>query len=347
MDYKKLYKKALERAREYWETDNDNTLDIKAKGTMEYLFPELVESKDERIRKVLIDLVKCNERSGYKLLNNVPTSSLIAWLEKQNIKQGWSEENERMKNIAIQACKYMVDNFENSTKQYEDAIVWLEKQGKTYIFEGKSVLEAINKEKIEPKFRVGDWILYSGDHYEGVRHITKIDENGYYIERYGLPHGIIPFNHEVCMRLWTINDARDGDILASDLCDSIILYKGIKDNNIEFYCDYDFSIHTVPGRDRFTINKGQHYGSVDDSNDWHPATKEQRDTLMKAMADSGYTFDFEKKELLSKDLEWVDMETNECHCYNCELFDNKNNVCKCIDLCKRPKNTYKGFYIKQ
>ena len=55
----------------------------------------------------------------------------------------------------------------------------------------------------------------------------------------------------------------------------------------------------------------------------------------------------EEKDLLLKDLEWVDMETKECHCYNCELFDRKNNVCKCIDLCKRPKNTYKGFYIKQ
>lgn len=54
----------------------------------------------------------------------------------------------------------------------------------------------------------------------------------------------------------------------------------------------------------------------------------------------------EDKELLLKDLEWIDMETRECHCYNCELFDHKNNVCKCMDLCKRPKSTYKGFYIK-
>ena len=38
-------------------------------------------------------------------------------------------EDERMRNVAINACKYMVDNFENSTKQYEDAIAWLEKQG--------------------------------------------------------------------------------------------------------------------------------------------------------------------------------------------------------------------------
>ena len=37
-------------------------------------------------------------------------------------------EDERMKNAAIRACKYMIDNFENSTKDYEDAIAWLEKQ---------------------------------------------------------------------------------------------------------------------------------------------------------------------------------------------------------------------------
>ena len=52
----------------------------------------------------------------------------------------------------------------------------------------------------------------------------------------------------------------------------------------------------------------------------------------------------EEKELLN-DLEWLDMETRECHCYNCKLFDFQGNVCKCIDLCKKPMETYKGFYI--
>ena len=31
----------------------------------------------------------------------------------------------------------------------------------------------------------------------------------------------------------------------------------------------------------------------------------------------------EEKELLLKDLEWVDMETTECHCYNCKFIDKK------------------------
>lgn len=55
----------------------------------------------------------------------------------------------------------------------------------------------------------------------------------------------------------------------------------------------------------------------------------------------------EEKELPLKDLKWVDMETLEPHCYNCELFDWTNNVCKYIDLCKRPKSTFKGFYINK
>ena len=50
---------------------------------IESMFLELQKPEEERIREVLIELVKCNERSGYTLLNNVSTSSMIDWLEKQ------------------------------------------------------------------------------------------------------------------------------------------------------------------------------------------------------------------------------------------------------------------------
>ena len=53
----------------------------------------------------------------------------------------------------------------------------------------------------------------------------------------------------------------------------------------------------------------------------------------------------EEKQLLLKDLKWIDMETLESHCYNCELLEH--NHCKCKDLCKRPASTFKGFYVKQ
>jgi hypothetical protein len=50
---------------------------------IENIFPEFQKPEEERIKDALIELVKCNERSGYTLLNNVSTSSMLAWLEKQ------------------------------------------------------------------------------------------------------------------------------------------------------------------------------------------------------------------------------------------------------------------------
>lgn len=75
INYKEKYEKSLERARVYWETDNDNTLDIKAKGTMEYLFPELAESEDERIIKEIIQSIK-----GSMIV--IHKNKCLAWLEK-------------------------------------------------------------------------------------------------------------------------------------------------------------------------------------------------------------------------------------------------------------------------
>ena len=95
---------------------------------------------------------------------------------------------------------------------------------------------------------------------------------------------------------FTIQDAKPGDVLASELCESIILFRGIKNDNIDFYCDYDFSKIDIPG-DRFAVNNGQHYGNIEDSEDFHPATQEQRDLLFQKMKDAGYEWDAKKKQL--------------------------------------------------
>ena len=82
MDYEKKYKDALQRAKHALDCDRNNLVSTDV-PLIYSMFPELKESEDEEVRKALVDLVKCNERSGYTLLNNVSTSSMIAWLEKQ------------------------------------------------------------------------------------------------------------------------------------------------------------------------------------------------------------------------------------------------------------------------
>jgi len=247
------------------------------------LFPELCESEEERIRK---EIIKTVELYGPKTGDPKVYNDMLVWLEKQGepTKINPSEFDSQLNRLLRQFESLPKEELASSLSFYLNVI------------QNDGAYKQKPTEKAEPKFKVGDWILYSGDHYEGVRHITKIDKNGYYIERNGLPHGIIPFNHEICMRLWTIQDAKDGDVLASELCGTIMLYKGIRDNNIQFYCDYDYSDIDVPG-DRFAINNGQHYGSVDDSDDWHPATAEQRQLLFDKMHEASYEWDANKKEL--------------------------------------------------
>ena len=78
MDYEKKYKEALERAREFVSKDNVEVA--------EYIFPELTDLKDEKIRKVLTEYFlryKEQEECGVKTFYGIPTNSILAWLEKQ------------------------------------------------------------------------------------------------------------------------------------------------------------------------------------------------------------------------------------------------------------------------
>ena len=43
--------------------------------------------------------------------------------------------------------------------------------------------------------------------------------------------------------------------------------------------------------------------------------------------------------------EWIDGKTLECHCYNCDLF--KENYECCLKYCKRPKETFHGYYKRK
>lgn len=143
---------------------------------------------------------------------------------------------------------------------------------------------------------------------------------------------------------FTISDAKEGDVLvASD--GSLFIFAYVKDNSVYY--------HFALSKDGIKqISDGRH--AWETASSCHPATKEQRDQLEKAMTDTGYRWDKDEKRLIclkkensnDSDLEWSNMETKECHCYSCELYDWKNNNCRNYKLCKNPKNTYKGFYKK-
>jgi len=350
MDYEKKYKETLERARKLQENSNGMIL----KKWLWNIFPELKESEDEEIRKVLEDIVLNIHDIEVAQRYGVDRSDIIAWLEKQKefvsadfddvwetadcneltaplekyskdaIKEmchawydkgielerkSWLEKQSKQKEYTFKSLPRLLDMIESTSK----AKAYCQKLIDTLVKEGYSTdakivsgcLKQMNGEKvamatmdehmptdkIKPKFHEGDWITNGN----AIYHISNIRDDGFYCFDHDTSSDMILYIDNTC-HLWSIKDATDGDVLVSELWETIILFRGIKDDNIDFYCDYDFAKISIP-EDRFTINNGQHYGSVEDSIDFHPATKEQCDTLMKAMADAGYIFDFEKKEL--------------------------------------------------
>ena len=86
MDYEQKYNEALERAREY---KKHGYMMINA--ALDNIFPELAESKDERIRKAVIFYFKNykkQEECGISTFYGIPTDDILAWLEKQGKKGG-------------------------------------------------------------------------------------------------------------------------------------------------------------------------------------------------------------------------------------------------------------------
>lgn len=145
--------------------------------------------------------------------------------------------------------------------------------------------------KIEPKFKAGDYVV---DNCGYVWRIEGIINQFYILE--GIDGGesrpTIEWVNKT-FHLWDITeDAKNGDVLASKDEKDILIFRRIKPST-------SFSSY-------YNIKGRGNYGWCDSY--FIPATKEQRDTLMKAMADAGYTFDFEKKELKEIENEEYDGE---------------------------------------
>ena len=82
MDYEKKYKKALERAKKLHKDAITLQLEQDIKD-YEYIFSELKESEDERIRKAISQCIE-DMRGQFEKLYSVHHKDAIAWLEKQD-----------------------------------------------------------------------------------------------------------------------------------------------------------------------------------------------------------------------------------------------------------------------
>jgi hypothetical protein len=292
MNYEKKYIEALDRAN-IAHKDEDKHL----KSTLERIFPELKESEEERIRKELIDYIKrkfensCSPTPSKNILGN-----WIAWLEKQNhAGKKWIYEDVYLKEKE-QLFQDGIDEVLENPQKYG-----LEKQSEQkpygqmeycincqFNMAGYCNGTCILKNNVKPKFKVGDWI--SNGQYTILVVGINFDWNGYY---YVLEDGTHKRIEHIDKKyhLWSIEDAKDGDVLC--LGGVIAIFKKyIGQEECICYCSFcDNGGLEIP------IENGEDnvYGCTNTI----PATKEQRDLLFQKMKESGYGWDANKKESIN------------------------------------------------
>lgn len=265
MDYEKKYKDALERAK-YWA---NNPTVWSSDDICQKLFPEIVEKKDERIKSCI---EMCLTDADNQRFEDYDTSlkDCLAWLEKQGEKSDYNPYKVTIESIAAMVEKYasgdLKDFYDNVKVKCKDAIeydnTWNEKQSKQK-----------PADKVEPRFKVGDWIVFNNDH-DSVYQIEKIENFEYALEHFLGGSMPLSFSHGDMIRAWTIQDAKDGDVLVYKgeifMIKSYVLW-----NKIVYHCCYD-------GKN---LHKHSVYYSLgrEDFDKIHPATKLQRDLLFSKM----------------------------------------------------------------
>lgn len=192
----------------------------------------------------------------------------------------YESEDERIRKwiIAQLEIKSDVNNSRELELMILKSIAWLEKQG-----EQKPV------DKVEPKFKVGDWVVLTAGELSTTLQIANVDINKkLYLFKDG---SYLPIVDEECLHLWTIEDAKDGDVLVygdnpnHNHVEVIMLFKSVRNERSAFTHFHIFI-------DQFRIDDW-----CDCGKNVHPATKEQRDLLFQKMKEAGYEWDAEKKEL--------------------------------------------------
>ena len=290
MNYEKKYKEALERAKEVL-----NNEDVE-RTTMEYLSPELKESEDERIREELkhyLEVIRCQTHSDEEYIN---CNHFLAWLEKQ----GEQKSVDGGKHLIPQKGEYYVcikdycpvaSNYSVNTKGkiYKSTHNGYINNDKGF---GLSWTNSCTENYFRP-VKDEDWIVCEQNNVVGEPLQYKDFKNNE-VNQTAIKmlenNGFVPN-----LRLWTIEDAKDGDVLATD--GMVFIFNIIHGIWLNCHCSIhkDGSVITSP----YDLLTNKYFNEV------YPATKEQRDKLEKAMHEAGYTFDFDKVEDVKDETAWA------------------------------------------
>ena len=195
------------------------------------------------------------------------------------------------------------DNFRPATQAEQDAFFsemkesgyewdWVKREVKKT---AETPADAVNTkpEKHKPLFKIGDWVVH--ELTTGVPTIRKIIDmtNKSYVLDGDCFNSFYFKDLEESFRLWTIEDARPGDILAEHEC--YVMFKEIDGLNIRCFCTYHYMNHQS-----FYLN------TLQNKTAFHPATEEECKEMLLKMKEEGYAFDPVHNDLVKVQNETLD-----------------------------------------
>lgn len=236
--------------------------------------------------------------------NGVPVGNIIKAIKDIEEKYAESDDERIRGNIIATIHLYYGEPLEDEAKEM---IAWLEKQGEQKIKTPEESLgidsDTYNKivdeciygeqkpiDKVEPNFKVGDWVIWDNKIPCHVDNIYQCKNSLMYTitdtNNMTRSYSVKGFDNNA--HLWTIQDARNGDILCSNQI--IVLFKQWEDNTgytfVIAHAGIDISGKLQITNGHWLIN-----------NKSKPATKEQRDILFQKMKEACYEWYADKKEL--------------------------------------------------
>ena len=233
----------------------------------------------------------------------------------------WKSTDEIIKDC-IEMC--LTDANKQRFKDYgislKDCLDWLGRQGDKPLNDtDEDIVEAVKNistlDLVGPKFHESDWVVHIAT---GIVHQIKSLIENVTNKTYGydlIDGGYISSDDEVNYRLWTIQDAKDGDVLAfKNNIGGIIICKSPSYYDTSSYC------RLVNGH---LINKEENGW---DSTMLVPATKEQRNFLFQKMKETEYEWNVERKEL--NKIHVIDEGKAEMdYCFTKMMNGGKMNLC--------------------
>ena len=133
----------------------------------------------------------------------------------------------------------------------------------------------------KPKFKVGDWVI---NKFGNVWHIDSFDNKNYQVSN-GDRYCYFQIEKQNEMHLWTIEDAKDGDVLACGN-DIVIFKENTYSPKDKLGCMFVYC----------SCNNFYEFRGINPTT-YKPATKKQRDILFQKMKEAGYIFDKDLKKI--------------------------------------------------